>query len=151
MEERTIGGRQYRIQPLPAKLGRKALTRVINRVSPVLADMLEGQDFGAEQDVDLSQLDVTSGIRRIGQELTEDDVDYFCDTFAGYTQVELEPGRGNFSKLSNVFDDAFERRYQDMLQWLWACMEVNFGGFFDDQSGSVLDRAKEAAKAKASA
>lgn len=137
-QERDIGGMTFEITPLPARKGRRAVVRLFNRMAPAVADLLKGQEIGAEEDVDLLDMDLDwqSALRRIGEELTEDDIDYFCDLFAEHCKVAVDPEEPPV-RLTQQFDDAFAQRYEAMLSWLWACMEINFKGFFSEQGASV--------------
>jgi len=136
---REIDGRCFEIRVMPAKRGRKALLRLGKRLAPSLAALLDGAKVGAEQELSLMDVDISSALKQLGQDIEEGDMDFFCDLFAEFTEVELEAGSGKLVPLARHFDLAFARQYQTMMKWLWACLEVNFGGFFEGQGSSVGD------------
>jgi hypothetical protein len=127
---KEIDGRVFEMRALPAKLGRRALVRLTKRLAPIVGHAVDGVDVG---ELMSGNVELGGALERLGQELTEDDVDHFCDLFAAHTSVENPIGSGNMMELKPaVFDEIFSRRYPVMLSWLRACLEVNFGGFFGE-------------------
>ena len=133
-EERTIDGVVYRILPLSADVGHKALLRFVKIAGPVIgtarniADGLSGPE----------------SIRRLLDAISEDDLDWFVKLFAlrtTYCAVE-DLGKDKWPTL--VVSKHFTQRYMQMFDWLRACIEVNFGGFFAE----MMSRVKSAAPAK---
>ncbi len=147
-ETRKIGDRHFEVRALPAKMGRKALLRLTKKLGPAVAAMLDGRDATGLEGVNLMDLDVSGAIRTLAQDLEEGDMEYFCDLFAAYTAAEVSPGTGQMMELGKgtTFDMLFSQHYEVMLQWLWFCLEVNFGGFFGalGVSASPLAAAKAA-------
>lgn len=109
--ERTIDGFAYKVTQLTARTG--------NKVGMRLTKTLAGA-AGAK--------DVESALGGIIAKLSEEDLEFICDTLARQTQVQLEPGK--WPMLSDVFDIHFAGRYLEMLKWLGFALEVNFGAFF---------------------
>lgn len=100
-KSKEIGGVTYTFTQLGAIKGRK----VCARLAKVLATTVNGQ---------LPQI-------------SEEDVDYFCDTYAPLTSVTIE---GKSPQLDKIFDTHFAGKYDEMMQWLWFCLETDFGSFF---------------------
>lgn len=109
----TINGFVYDIQQFGAKEGRIVLAHVMR----VVAGAAEG--------------DGSDAIAKLAAGLTDQEVNYLCDTFAKYTMVGPE-GTDNRVPLKDQFDTHFIGRYGDMLKWLWAALETNYSSFFSD-------------------
>lgn len=107
---KVIDGLKYTVTQLGAKKGMRALTRLARLLGPAFASG-----------------DQTEAMAGLFSRLTEDDVEYFCDTFAPLTTVEQD---GKAPQLSSIFEIHFTGNYSSMLQWLLFCIEVNFGDFF---------------------
>jgi hypothetical protein len=143
---KDIDGRRFEIRVLPAKIGRKALVRLTKRIAPVLADLVGNTgDVSVEQIME-AELNLAAAAKTLSSQLNEEDFEYFCNLFAEYSAGEVEAGSGSLVELTKAFDMVFSRRYPTMMKWLWACLEVNFGGFFDGPGSSI--GAALAAKAK---
>jgi hypothetical protein len=109
--DREIKGKTYRITKHGAKEGRKVLARLMARLGKPLTSV--GSGAGG----------MASGLAELVVGFTPAEVDYFCDVFAPRTMVDN-------ARLSDVFDDHFSGEYDAMLEWLLACVEVNFETFF---------------------
>jgi len=64
--------------------------------------------------------------------ITEEDMTYVCDAFAELTVVHQPDGKAPY--LKNCFDLHFAGKYDEMIQWLMFCLEINFGSFLDVKS-----------------
>ena len=103
-KEKVIGQTTYRVTQFGAVQGRKVLAR--------LAKLLV-----VAKSTDLAQLDL------------ESELDYLCETFAPYTEIQRlgDPKR---PQLKDEFEEHFIGRYDEMLGWLLFALEVNFSSFF---------------------
>lgn len=64
--------------------------------------------------------------------ITPDEMEFFCETFAPLTQVTTN---GKTPILKDVFDDHFAANYDEMINWLGFCLQVNFESFLGGQKG----------------
>lgn len=121
---KSIGGKNYEVYELGAKKGRQVLTRLLRLLGPALGGMSEGKGDAEAR--------IASALGKLVESLTDADTDYFCDTFAAVTNVEME---GRMPLLSDVFDLHFKADYLNMFKWLAFCFEVNFGSFLAGLGG----------------
>lgn len=115
-KSKSIGGYTYKVTTLPATVGSSVLTKTFNSVGPAF-----------------KSADGLGGLETIGslfEHLKEDTVRFLCDTFSAQTIVTGGDYGSKEPMLSDVFDVHFAGKYQDLLQWLLFCFEVNFSGFF---------------------
>lgn len=70
-------------------------------------------------------------VHNLAGTLSEADFDYLCEAFASGSSVQVESKFVGLSE-AGVFDLHFAGKYGDLLQWLWFCVEVNFGNFLGD-------------------
>lgn len=124
-KQHIINGFKYDITQLGAKAGRTVLARVLR----VVAAASEGNGEEA--------------FAKFANAMTDEQLDYLCETFAKTTMVGPE-GQDRMVPLSDCFDNHFAGKYGDMLKWLWAAMETNYASFLSEMG---LDA--EALKAKA--
>ena len=124
-ETKKIGGCEYKVTQLGAVKGRGAFLRLVKCLGPMLAG-LAGKG-GKVADIDVGAL-----FSRL--DLTEDDLTFFCDTFAEKTFVTLPDGK--MPRLDKVFDEHFAGSYSYMVQWLAFAVKVNFADFFDGLSSA---------------
>lgn len=120
-ETRRIGAFDYKVTQLDAVRGRRALTRL---AKIVLGGASAGQNEESIQAAGAVALD------KIADRLSEADIDYFCDLFAGNTTVTGGEYAGKEPDLGGIFALHFAGEYKDMFLWLVFALEVNFGGFF---------------------
>lgn len=127
-DERTIGEHRYRITQVPSKIGRRLLARLFKLFGAGLDDVL-GQAVATGKVPKVATAGLAGVLVGLARTLTEEDVDYFCDTLAEYTQVNV--GGDKWVPLPGIFDVHFAGNYGGMLGWLQAALEVNFGTFID--------------------
>jgi len=134
-KEKRIGSVTYRVTQLPAKRGRAMLVRFVKLAGPGAGAFVGGlgRNHGGSFDGSLA-LGIAEGLHDFSGRLNDDDLDAICEEFAKYTVVvksrEIE------LRLSDVFDDHFAGKYDEMLSWLRYCSEVNFASFFVGSSGA---------------
>lgn len=142
-KERRIGATTYRITQLPAKRGRAMIVRLVRLLGPGAGAFVGGVGRGGAGgrgfDTALG-IGLGDAIIDVATRINDEDLGAICDEFATYTVVvqsrEIE------LQLSKVFDDHFAGKYDEMLEWLRACAEVNFTSFFGASSsaGGLLAR-----------
>lgn len=132
-KERRIGATVYRITQLPAKRGRAMLVRFVRLFGPGAGAFVGGlgRSKAAVLDGALG-LGIADAMLDLCTRLSEDDLAVICDQFAEFTVVIVS--RDVERRLSDVFDDHFAGKYDEMLSWLKACCEVNFASFFAGSS-----------------
>lgn len=63
--------------------------------------------------------------------LPESKLDAMCKKFAEQTLVTYRSESGEREEqLSKIYDLHFAGKYEELYQWLFFCVEVNFAGFF---------------------
>lgn len=123
-ETRVIDGCSYEVTQLGAISGSRVFIRVLKLLGPLFAG-------GGKLD-----------LGRVFENLNETDFEYLCNAFKPVTMVT---GQG---ELQGIFDIHFTGRYLAMMQWLWFCLELNYGDFL---KGSSLTGALKAVGPTASA
>jgi tail assembly chaperone len=121
-EERTIGETRYRISQLGFGRGRATLVRLGHVLGPVVAELVGaagGLDGGAA---------AAAAVKELAARMTDADLEYFCETFAAATEVQVADGK--WVPLRGVMEVQFAGRYDEMFRWLAACAEVNYSSFF---------------------
>jgi len=128
-KEKRIGGVTYRVTQLPAKRGRSMLVRFVRLVGPGAGSFVGGLGRSKDQTFDGGlALGIADGLHDLCLRLNDDDLSAICDEFATYTIVVKS--RDVELRLSDVYDDHFAGRYDEMFAWLRYCCEVNFASFF---------------------
>lgn len=133
VEERTIGRARYKVSQLGFGDARKVLTRGGRVLAPAVGQ-LEGVKFGKVLDLDLSALG--AAFTAFFDRLTDEELDFFVQTFAAQTQVKI--GSGNWQPLASVMELHFAgpEGLRESVGWLRFCAELNFGPF---SKGSEAD------------
>jgi hypothetical protein len=132
-KERRIGATTFRITQLPAKRGRAMLVRFVRLLGPGAGAFVGGLGRGKAPSLDFAAIvGVGDAVHDICLRLSDEELGAICDEFATHTVVvqsrEIE------LPLTKVFDDQFAGKYDEMLEWLKACCEVNFSSFFAGSS-----------------
>lgn len=141
-KERRIGASHYRITQLPAKRGRAMLVRFIRVLGPGAGAFVGGLGRARSGLDGAVGIGIADAMHDLCTRLNEDDLATISDQFAEYTVVIVS--RDVERRLSDIFDDHFAGRYDEMLAWLRACCEVNFSSFFAGSSlGVALPRLLE--------
>ena len=127
-EKKKIGAHTYYVTQLNALVGRKALVRLAKFLGPALASAGKGN--------------VTDALASVAENLSEVDVEYFCDLFAEKTVVTGGKYDEGEPDLHLIFDEHFAGEYLEMVQWLAFAFQVNFASFF---AGAARQMAKQKA------
>ena len=127
-QSRSIDGFEYSVTPLPFGIGHKALLRFMRLAAPVIAEMstVGGGDMKNA---------IAAALRVIPNALTEDDVNYFAETFGKYSAYASD-GK-SVPLVTQNRDLHFGGRYTAFFEWLAFCVEVNFSSFFGDLTRRV--------------
>lgn len=120
-QKRDIEGVTYEVRQLDAVRGRRVFVRFAKLVAPLLT-AVKNTPKGTTGEAQLAGI-----VADVFEAISEDDFDFFCESFAGSTCI-VEGDRK--PELSKCFSLHFAGKYLEMLQWLAFCFEVNFGTFF---------------------
>jgi hypothetical protein len=137
----VIDGYNYTIQQLGAKQGRLVLARVMRAVAGAAGEAADAAADGGGAEAALA------GIAKLVENLSDADVDFFCETFAATTLVANSATPDKQIPLKDCFDDNFAGRYGAMVKWLWAALETNYGSFLGGlglDTGALVARANAA-------
>lgn len=119
VRSKEISGVTYEVRQLDAIKGRRVFVRFAKLVAPIATAIKGSTKSGAE--------DLAGALRELVNAVQEDDLDFFCDSFAPSTCIV----DGNKKpELSKSFALHFAGKYHEMIEWLAFCFEVNFGTFF---------------------
>lgn len=138
VQEKKIGDNTYRVRPMGAREGRRVLARLAQVLGGGLAGIVSAANGGGKDAV-------FQGLESIAKNFTEEQIDYFCETFTPFTSVRKPDGKE--PQLKDCFDDLFACNYWEMSQWLMFCLEVNFGSFLGGNgtlAGLFADQADQA-------
>lgn len=135
-KERRIGATTYRITQLPTRRGRALLVRIVRLLGPGAGSFVGGLGRGRTGIDAALALGIADGVHDLCSRLNDEDLGVICDEFSQYTVVVQS--RDVELKLSQIFDDHFAGRYDELLAWLRACCEVNYASFFGGASGGDL-------------
>ncbi len=129
LETRTklINGREYEVRQLDALKGRSVFLRLAKYAIPALTEIKEAASSPASEGEDAALKILGGSLSKIAESVTEEDFNFFCDTLAPTTCVEID---GKRPQLDRVFPVHFAGNYAEMLGWLAFAFEVNFGSFF---------------------
>jgi hypothetical protein len=108
-----IGDWIYHIEKLGSVVGRKLIMRCMRVVGPAFA---EGVD----------------AIPVLCQSLTDADLDYVCEEFAKKTVFSPANNPAAEFFLAQQMDKHFSGHYGQMVLWLKACFEANYGDFLGE-------------------
>jgi hypothetical protein len=138
-EDRIIGGRKFTIRVLPVIEGRKVYARVQKYLALYSTDLQKETGMGPLMSVGLHST------------LEESEVAFLVDAFAPVTQVELDAERtvmlGGKDGIKHQ-NEIFTAAYEDMFEWLDACIEINFRGVIEKMKGVLQSRAAAAQNQK---
>ena len=140
-KQHNINGFTYTISQLGAKEGRRVLARILRSVAGAATAAGELAKEGGD-----ATEAALSGVAKLVENLSDADVDYLCDTFAATTTVGPE-GKDVALQLKDCFNEHFAGRYGDMVKWLWASLETNYGSFLGGLGldvGALVGKAKTA-------
>lgn len=119
-QRREIGGVTYEVRQLDAVRGRRVFVRFAKVVAPALGALKAAAKMSPDEAL-------AYALGQLVGNVSEEDLDFFCDVFAPATC--LVEGN-NRPELAKRFELHFAGKYLEMLEWLAFCFEVNFGSFF---------------------
>lgn len=120
-QRKTIDGVTFEVTPLGFRKGRQAFTRLAKALGPALG--------AAESVTELAQgQGVNKVLERLVGEVSDDDLDWFSETFAETTRFSRDGER--WPTMRSAEQDAlFGGNLTLFFRWLMFCMEVNFSDF----------------------
>lgn len=130
VESKQIGKFAYKATQLDAVTGRRAFHRLVRAIGPAWAAMTHGGEERYEK-----------ALTKLLQDMSEADLDFFCDTFAAVTEVSGGSYGKRAPQLDTVFLTHFAGEYFDMVQWLVFCMKLNFASFFAGAAALLASKA----------
>lgn len=135
--ERRIGEYTYRVTQLGAKAGRVMMVRLFKLAGPGVGSFVGGVGRGGTSgDLEVAMaLGFGDAVHDLAARISSDEVAAITDQFALQTVLVTSPEVE--LRLSDIFDDHFAGRYDEMLLWLRFCLEVNFTSFFRDKGGAA--------------
>ena len=136
----VLGEHTFRLTPLGAKAGLRVFGQLLHVAGPTLAALLEQENNLLE----VSGVDLAKAAREIAQRDLAGDLLAFWSVFEPQTEVSKDGS--TWMLLGKVTEVLFVGKVQHMLRLLWAHLEVNYRGFFDDcmMSATVLRPGKGA-------
>ena len=133
--EQKIGDTVYRVRPLGAKKGCAVLTKLTKLIGTAAGKTVGGR---------VNVIDLIAGAL---EDLSEENLAFFVDTFADYTDIEHN---GNWPGLKGVMELQFSANYGDMFEWLKFCLELNYGSLFTRVSAALTQKKADNLETKAS-
>jgi hypothetical protein len=130
-QERTIDGRTYTVQQLPARKALKTLNRLGKVFGPALAQAATA--VGSSAKLDIAAIDVAKlggAVEALFANLEDADLDHFVQTFLESSLVDGAP-------LYAQLDVVFMGKIDGLLKLLAFAVEVNFGNFMRGLGGAV--------------
>ena len=128
----TINGRMFIIRPLGALKGRKVLTRVTNELGAAVSGLSSG--------------DAMDKVASLVTALSDETLEFLCDTFGAATQVHRDNGNEPFLVIGEnrtIFDDEFSCNYSALIEWIICCFWLNYSDFLEGPGvESLLARIK---------
>ena len=143
--EKTIDGKTFEIRLLDLDQAEATMVLLANMGGAALHGI--GQDMQASRGKGWEAMAAAaaSGAGGILTRLTAAQVKQLRTTFASSCSVKLAQG-GGFEQLESAQHTLFRGRMELMLQWLAACVEVNFSGFFGELRARVTSAIEHAFK-----
>ena len=138
---RTFSGLTIEITPLGFTAQRSAFVILANTLGPALVELLAGLEPKASSETKIASLKATAleALTRIDEAgLIE-----ITTIFAPSSRALFTAKEGPFLDDAAVQERAFGENFGRYLEWLRACVEVNFGPFFASLAGAAA-RAPEA-------
>jgi hypothetical protein len=120
-QEREIDGVMYEAWPLPFRVGMPLLKRTLDIIAPIGSAVMAGGDKAV--------FDV------LPTAFTDSDVSRFAKAFGANARVK--EGDAWIPLMEAKQDLHFAGAYPRFMKWLLFCMEVNFSGFTDGETGKI--------------
>lgn len=124
VESKMIGEHVYKVTALDALAGRKVMARLLKVLGPAMAGLSKPE--GKEEPGSRAAQAFADVLSRV----TEEDVEALCNAFAPSTEVSAGAYGDKSPRLQGIFAVHFAGRYDELLQWLVFCLQVNFGSVF---------------------
>lgn len=126
----TIGERSFVIRSQPTDIGRKLYFKLTKIAGPALVELLKvaGNAGLAKLDVAL----IAPAAYELIQNLSEDDFDYFYESFLASTDLyvaDVKTGKSNTIPLATMREWAFTADYGALTRWMFEHLKLNFSSF----------------------
>lgn len=128
-KSKTIGRYEYRVTQLGFKRGNATWIRLLKVLGPALGRLLEGGRS-------LGSLAIADSLGSLAANLTEDDLNYFCEVFGESTVVNVSADKQPIL-IPKLQETHFAGQYGEMLKWLAFCVEVNYSDFLSAFAGPL--------------
>ena len=150
--EREIAGHTYEIRLLGLDQSEEVLVLLANMGGSALHSIAAEVSSGGSRGVQWEALAgiAAAGVGGVLSRLTAAQIKTLRTTFAGSCSVRLDPG-GGFADLAQAQHTVFRGKLDVMIQWLIACIEVNFSGFFVDMQARITSAIELALRTAAKA
>lgn len=109
---KTIGDFTYTVMQHGALKGREVFLRLTKSLVPIL-DAIGKEDLA-----------------KAGGLLSSTELEFLCDTYAKLCNVTGGRYENKSPYVKDVFDDHFAGAYDEMLEWLFFCVDSDFGQLF---------------------
>jgi hypothetical protein len=135
-QSREIGGRNYQIRLLSFDESRQVYSK-IQRLLSANEEVLEETGLGFFMFAGLA-----GGV-------SDEDLKLYCSVFGEATTVEMGPNMTLSLKDAGSRTAVFSGQFEDVFEWLDACVAINFGGVIAKMRAARLhQKAWRAAKAE---
>lgn len=124
--EKQIGENLYEVTLLDARTGYRLGLKITKALARGARKGGELDDVKGGETLRVAMLGkVIQGLANAIESLPEEDLTHVIETFAKTTSIRM--GENSAPPLSKVFDLHFAGKYDEMLQWIEFCLEVNYG------------------------
>lgn len=124
VKSKDIGKHTYKVEQFGAKAGGRMLVRLAKMLGGAVGGAIEAGD-----EVDVAAIGKT--LTGFAENIAESDYDYLCDAFSAKTRVTGGVYGSKEPLLKDFFDDHFAGNYVELGEWLYFCLEANYGSFLD--------------------
>jgi len=142
-KNKDIRGNNFAVTQLAFKKSREVFARLTKIFGAALGSLAGGAMSGAKGGAGLES-SVGAAIEALCSQVSEQDLEYLCDTFADTTTVKLAGGTRS-ALTADLQEVVFGGRLEDCFAWLAFCLEVNYSGFFDVLKAALPVKAAPAA------
>jgi hypothetical protein len=133
-DKRTIGNYTYEVGQLGSRQARQTLLRVNRMLGPVLTTLMVGlkpglTEEGLEAEVKANALDRMGAIAAaIGKNVSEEDLEYLCETFGKVSFVHMDGGK-RFQLDLEKQETHFAGNTLNLFKWLAFALQWNYADF----------------------
>lgn len=118
---KEIDGTSFAVEMLDVKTARAVLVRAARALGPALGEL--GKAAGSKGVLDVGTSIAAGALGKLTENLSEADLEFFCEAFRRKSRVHVE---GGWIPLQDL---VFTGRMGTMFKWLAFAFEVNFSDF----------------------